>query len=383
MLGIIIGIYSVIILTAAGAGVKQQISGFVDTLGPNTIIVLPIPMLNDGGNSQTFTQSASFLSTIDNDDVDAIKKINHIAKVDAIVLPSGILAYEDKKLIPFLIGGTSQVVETFKLELNKGRLIIEKDQEDNKKIVVIGATSKEKLGLKDEDIGKKIKIGKEELEIIGFFKESDRQIFGFDTNNIVMMPYTTAQDLNKRKTLDRVFVKIDLKENISSTCDEIKKTLKDRHGEEDFSVLEQKDALDLWDQILDVLTALLSAIASISLLVGGIGIMNIMLVSVTERTKEIGIRKAIGASNGIILIQFLIEAVILTVLGTMLAIGMAFTTAYLVNYKFADQFPITLVIEAQSVILAVSISIAIGIIFGLFPAIIAARKNPIEALRYE
>jgi len=382
ILGIIIGIYSVIILVSAGKGVQQKVGEFINVLEPNTLIVLPIPSLGD--DNPQFQQVGGLMSNISNNDVNALKqKVEHIKNINMIVMPSGIVKYNDKKAIPFISGASLDMNSIFKLEVENGRTITKDDEDKKNNVVVLGNGAKNTLELTTDDIGKIMTIGKTEFKIVGYFKKTNVQIFGFDLNNLYLMPYTSAQKLDDRKTLDRLFITANSKDNIEQVKNDIIQVFKDEHGDEDISVLEQKDALKLFDQVFGILTTLLSAIASISLIVGGIGIMNIMLVSVTERTHEIGIRKAIGANNSIILIQFLVEAIILTAIGTVIALTMVFISTYYINNILGDKAPINLVVDLDTIYLAVGISVIIGIVFGLFPAVIASKKNPIEALKYE
>lgn len=382
MLGIIIGIYSVIVLISAGKGVQQKVGEFINALEPNTLIVLPIPSLDD--ENPQFVQVGGLVSSISNNDVNALtNKVTHIKDINRIVLPSGVVKFEDKKTLPLLIGATQSMKNIFRLEIETGRYIDQKDEDEKRNVVIVGGSAKDSLDLTTQSIGKTLTIGKTEFEIIGISKETNSQVFGFDLNNLFFMPYTTAQVLSNRETLDRLFVTVDSKDNIAQAKSDMLEVFSQEHGDEDVSILEQKDALKLFDQVLGILTTLLTAIASISLVVGGIGIMNIMLVSVTERTREIGIRKAIGASNAIILFQFLVEAIILTAIGSAIALGLVFATAYYINTVLGDRAPINLLIDQNTILLAVGISVIIGIVFGLFPAVIASKKNPIDALKYE
>lgn len=385
MIGIIIGIFSVIILSAAGNGVKAKVTEFIGNLGPNTVIILPIPSLDNGDASGGFSaqQSASAVSsTITNGDIDAIKKdVGNVESVNAIVIPPGIVTYNDKKYAPFTIGGTPGLADVLKTTVARGRFIDQNDIDTNNRVALLGDAAKVKMGI--TEVGTTIRIGKEDYTIVGFLNPSLQQMFGFDMNNLLFLPYTTAQKIASRTTVDRLLITANSKENVPSVRENIKRLFKDRHGEDDVSVLEQTDALKLFDSILGILTQFFSLIASISLLVGGIGIMNIMLVSVTERTKEIGIRKAVGARDFLILLQFLIESILLSAIGAGIAIALAYGVGVAIDQYLGDKAPMHLIIENSTIFLAVSISVGIGIIFGLFPAVRAARKNPIEALRYE
>lgn len=194
------------------------------------------------------------------------------------------------------------------------------------------------------------------------------------------MPRTTAIDITKSDQIFRIICKADSNQNVDAAVSQIKSTILDNHkGTEDFSVLTQDDILGIAKDILDLLTILVASIAAISLIVGGIGIMNMMLVTVTERTREIGIRKAVGAKNSDILIQFMIEAIVVSFMGGLLGVLLAFAASFAV-----DRFtPLSPVIDLNFILIAFSISFIVGVIFGLAPAIRASRKDPIESLRYE
>jgi putative ABC transport system permease protein len=249
--------------------------------------------------------------------------------------------------------------------------------------IILGYNTAKALFDNGDPLGQIVTIGPtEEFKVIGTMKESKSSAsFASEFNNIAAIPFDKATDMNKGEVK---IMRIMIKAADNADVGQVKQTIKDKivlnhNGEEDFTVMTQDDVLDLFSQFLNMATALVSAIAAISIIVGGIGIMNIMLVTVTERTREIGIRKAIGATNMAIMFQFLVEAVIITLLGGIFGVLLTYGVAWGVRVKTTLNPAITL----DVLWLAVGLSIVIGVIFGLMPALRAARKNPIEALRYE
>jgi putative ABC transport system permease protein len=250
------------------------------------------------------------------------------------------------------------------------------------KVVVIGSTTAEQLFGDADPIGKKITLGKEELEVIGTFaKSTASSTFGGEIDSITVVPFDTATAMNNNQAkVYRMYATAKDSADVTAVKAEIEKTLKANHdGEDDFTVLTQDDMLGLFNTFLNLATTMVSAIAAISLVVGGIGIMNIMLVTVTERTREIGLRKAVGATKTAILVQFLIEAVIVTFVGALIGLAIAFIAGIIV----AAKTELTPSITPTIILLSVGISVVVGVVFGLWPAIRAAQKDPIEALRYE
>jgi len=274
-----------------------------------------------------------------------------------------------------------------------GVFISDADIAAEARVAVLGAATARKL-LGDESLalGETVRINRIPFTVVGVLVAKGGQGFaGGSADDVVIVPITTAlrrlvsgrQAATTGRAVDYITVSAIDEDSIDAAIEEISWVLRDRHGieyqEDDFTVTSQQDILGVFDQITNVLTIFLGAIAGISLLVGGIGIMNIMLVSVTERTREIGIRKAVGARRGDILVQFLIESIVMSVIGGI--VGIAFGWGISLAVNSTGQF--TTVVTPQSVLLAVSFSMAVGLFFGIYPASRAANLNPIEALHYE
>lgn len=265
------------------------------------------------------------------------------------------------------------------LAIDKGQLFTSKNAGD---VIVLGKSATDALFGDTNPIGKKVLLGQREMEVIGTIKaKKSNSVFGSEFDAMSLVPFDTATTINKGQVkVFRIFATTNKPEDIEPAKKDIKAGLIANHnGEEDFSVLTQDDMLGLFNSFLNLATTMVSAIAAISLLVGGIGIMNIMLVTVTERTKEIGLRKAVGATKVAILTQFLVEAIVVTFLGALIGLAIAFVA----DMVIINQTELTPTITPGIILLSVAISIGIGIIFGLWPAARAANKDPIEALRYE
>jgi putative ABC transport system permease protein len=280
--------------------------------------------------------------------------------------------------------------DIYSINVSDGRNFTEDEVKGFADTILIGSKVKDELFGDSDAVGKKIKIKDRNFRIVGVIPKMGQATFvNFDT--AVVMPYTTAQQyLFGIKYFHRIVVEADKEENVPQTVDDIKRTLRENHGitdpsKDDFFIETQADAVKTVSTITNVLTLFLAAVAAISLLVGGVGIMNIMLVSVTERTREIGLRKAIGATNGDILKQFLLESVLLTTSGGITGIILGSTLSFLISVilskVLSQSWPF--VIPMSSIFLGVGVSAFIGIVFGIYPARKASLKNPIESLRYE
>ena len=400
MLGIIIGITSVVTLMAMGEGVKQEVKKTVNDIGTNMIFIFggnvqikqtdiqsQTSQANKQSglsmNSSSFGNPANLISgdILKYEDVDEIRKIDGVEAVAPMSLVTGTLKKDDYISTSTIMGSESdlnKIATGFKI--SQGRIFNSDDNEKN--VIVIGDSTRAQLfGDKTDVIGEKIQLNNDEFEIIGTLEKSTSGgLFGDTFDSIAIIPFTTAKKMNDGKDkIMRILAKSKDGYDVKEVSKKIDENMLTRHPKEDFSVITQDDALSMYDTILNLLTTFISAIAAISLVVGGVGIMNIMLVSVTERTKEIGLRKAVGATDWIILFQFLIESVMISLIAGLISLGLVQIIAQIVEKK-VNIHP---VITPYALILSISVCVIVGLVFGLAPAIRAARKNPIDALRYE
>lgn len=378
MLGVVIGVTSVTTLVALGQGLQKDVSNVVEGFGSNVIAVLAGKI--DTESSET-VNPAAFISgdILTLSDVEKLKGIPGVEVVSPISLVAANVKNGEKTASPIIFGANPDILKALELlEMGEGRMYNVAEE----RVVVLSATAKKTLFGDGNALGQTVLLGKEEYGVIGVLKESSvKNALSNEYDNITLLPFDEAKRLNKDQVkITRIIAKAGSGEDVTAIRDEMKSVMLAAHdGEENFSVLTQDDLLDLFGTFLSLATAMVSAIAAISLVVGGIGIMNIMLVTVTERTREIGLRKAVGAPSSAILVQFLTEAVAVTLVGGAIGLGISFTIGAIVTAKTE----LTPVFSPQVILLALGISTLIGILFGLWPALRAAKKDPIEALRYE
>lgn len=382
MLGIIIGVFVIIILIGVGQSIKKEVSRQVEGLGSNLLVILPGKM--EKGTMPTGVMGESTLTT---EDVVIIKNTAGVQFVSPLMFVSAQVSYQGqaaKGAMP--LGTNPEIQETIQGQLTagkeQGKMFTEEDVLNKAKKAVIFSGLKNQFFPNENPVGKKILLNKDEFEIVAYKETTTLGALGqpSEFDSMVLIPFTVAEQINNSNKVHRIAVKVEEAEQVDLIKEKIINELLVKHdGIEEFTIFTQEEILSTFDEILGLLTNVLLTLAIISLVVGGIGIMNIMLVSVTERTKEIGLRKAVGASNGSILTQFLTEAVILGLVGGLLGVGLAKLGSLIVKY----QFNFEPVINLYAVSVAIGFSLAVGIIFGVAPAIRASRLKPIDALRYE
>jgi putative ABC transport system permease protein len=382
MLGIIIGVASVIAMLAIGQGSKESIQAQISNLGTNLLTVFPSASMTGGVRMEAGT---SVKMTIE--DYTAVsKRCPAVMYSTPTVRVSGQLISGSQNWRTSVWGVNPDYFDIRNLEVQSGTIFTAAEDHAATKICVIGQTvAKYLFGEGIDPVGKQVRINKIPFLITGLLTAKGQNAFGQDQDDIVIAPFTTVQERMMTVTyIQSIMVSATTEKMIPEATDEITQVLKERHHlgqseDPDFTIRSQADIANAATATSGILTILLASIASISLLVGGIGIMNIMLVSVTERTREIGIRMGVGARGRDVLLQFLIEALMISLIGGILGVGFGILTSEVIASIM--KWPVT--ITLQSILLSFLFSTAIGIFFGWYPARKAASLNPIDALRYE
>ena len=375
-LGIMIGVLSVVMLIALGLGLKNYLQQQFEGLGSNLIMIFPGNVFGEeggiaGGMGPGFAGGAKF----DEKDVRSLERIAEVDYVVPVFFKSLVIKSKNEEHSGYIEATSEDVFEVLNLKPIAGRVFTKSDVQRRSKNVVLGYVLAENLfDVPEKGVGKTIKVSNQRYKVIGVVdKKGDREM-----DNSVIVPYkTTFGNLNADKTFFIIYLGVNDEENVTIAQEKAEKILLRRYEEDDFSVTEQTEVLSMMNQIFGIVNSVLVAIGSISLLVGGIGIMNIMYATVTERTKEIGIRRAIGATKRDILLQFLSESVVMSLFGGLLGLLLATVIVLLVR----PFFPVA--INLLSVVITLTVSSGIGIFFGVFPARRAAKLSPIEAIRYE
>lgn len=382
MLGIIIGVASVIAMLAIGEGSKVNITKEMSSMGTNMVMIMP-NMQRRGGVSL----GASSSMALKYSDVEAIRnEASSVASVSPEVRASGQVIFSNQNTQTTIYGVSEEYLTIKKLEILSGRIFNSNELKGMAKVCILGQTVVENLfGAGADPVGLTIRVKNLPFLIIGVLKDKGESGMGQDQDDLILAPYTTVQRrLAAIDYINGIYTSAISEDKSAQAITEISEILRRTHKlkeseENDFRVMSQSELIETVSSITDILTILLGAIAGISLLVGGIGIMNIMFVSVTERTREIGLRMSIGGRGTDILKQFLVESILLSVLGGVL--GVVF--GYLIARGAGSLMDIPPVIKVKTVVLAFSVCFTIGVFFGWYPARKAANLNPIDALRYE
>jgi len=389
MLGIIIGVAGVIMILSVGAGAQSLIFNQIESAGSNLVSVLPGASDDDGPPASAMGVT---VTTLHLDDLEAVlndSEMNHIVAGAGYVQGIANIQYQNQKVDTTFVGASSTYPIVENADLISGRWYTDVEDKSLARVVIMGYQVALDTFGDINPLNQKIKIKKEIFRVIGVVDERGTTFFG-DLDNQVYIPLQTAQKIMLGiNHISSARFQVDRDINVPTVIEGVKRIIREQHniensGTDDFSVRSQAQALDVLGSVTDALNFFLAAIAAIALLVGGIGIMNIMLVSVTERTAEIGLRKAVGAKPSIIITQFLVEAIVLTFLGGLIGIifgaliaGLISIVANILGYHWE------FIVSLTSILLSVGISVAIGVFFGMYPAIKAAKLNPVEALRYE
>jgi len=388
--GIVIGITAIILVMSVGNGAESLIVGELGSLGAETLVIRP------GKEPKGLTDFAEvlFADSLKERELKAIERksnVPNLVRISPEVFVTGSATYRGESYKPVILGFTANFMETvFDLRLKEGSSFDNSDIRNKTRVAVIGEKVKEELFGNEDAVGKNITIKNQKFRVIGVYEKRGQVVF-FDVDELVLVPYTTALTyLSGVKHYTQMVAQADNADNVEKTKRDIEATLREIHdirdpADDDFHVQTQQGIVDQVSTIIGVFTMFLSFVVAIALVVGGVGVMNIMLVSVTERTREIGLRKAIGATNKDILTQFVIESVILTVAGGVIGIilgsVLAFIIAIILNQFFGlgwiYSFPIF------GALLGFFVSTIIGLVFGIYPARKASEKSPVEALRYE
>lgn len=380
MLGIIIGVAAVIALVSIGNGVKQDIQNSISSLGSNLLMVMPGAPRTPG-----VRPSAGSMKSLKVSDYEAIAKLDGVKAASPMTNGSYVVIYQNKNWTTSVSGVSYNYLDVNNWSMKSGRFLSEKNVQNRERVAVVGKTVVKNLFGDEDPVGAEIRVKNIPFRIIGVLNSKGSGAMGNDQDDMVIIPYTTAMERVEGVDYLRMIYVVGKDENgIDRLQSDIENLLRVRHGIkdtnlDDFNIQNMNSIMETMEETTGTLTLFLGAVAAISLVVGGIGIMNIMLVSVTERTREIGIRKALGATYSVIVTQFLIEAVVISLMGGIIGIILGIGSSKLIGMASG----MSTVISIPTIGMSFAFSMAIGLIFGIYPARKAAKLNPIDALHYE
>ena len=381
MLGIIIGVAAVIAMVAIGTGAKAQVAASIEQMGQNMLMVF-------SGATRSGRVHMGFGSapTLTKQDYDAIRReVSGISGVSPEVRASAQVAAGNQNVNTTVYGVGEEYLTVRAWDVANGNNFTEADLRGSTKVVLLGNTVATNLFGSGDPVGQIVRVQSAPYVVVGVLRPKGANMMGMDQDDLALVPWSSAMvRLTGSTSFRSITVQAESAEQIENVMEQLTALLRQRHRiregqDDDFFIRNMQDMLEMATSTAQTMTILLGAIAGVSLLVGGIGIMNIMLVSVTERTREIGVRMAVGARGGDILLQFLVEAVVLSVSGGLIGIGLGYSMATAVSMKFGW----STLVSPESAVLAFIFSAIIGVFFGFYPARKAASLDPIEALRYE
>lgn len=380
MLGIIIGVAAVIALVSIGKGVKQDIEDSISSLGSNLLVVLPGAPRTPGARPSQGSMKSLKIS-----DYEAIAKLDGVKAASPMTNGSYVVIYQNKNWTTSVAGVNSNFQDVNNWTMTSGRFFSDKNVQNRERVAVVGQTVVKNLFADEDPVGKEIRVKNIPFRVIGVLKSKGNGTMGNDQDDTVLIPYTTSMErVEGIDYLRRVYVVAKDDGGIDRLQADIENLLRVRHNIkdtnlDDFNIQNMKSIMETVAQTTGTFTLFLGAVAAISLVVGGIGIMNIMLVSVTERTREIGVRKALGATYSVIVTQFLIEAVVISLMGGFIGIAFGIGASKVIGMVSG----MSTIVSVPTIIMSFAFSMAIGLIFGIYPARKAAKLNPIDALHYE
>ncbi|KPJ84916.1 hypothetical protein AMJ57_05090 [Parcubacteria bacterium SG8_24] len=390
LLGVTIGVFSVTMIVSLGFGLQSYILGQVEQFGKNFITInATVPELSHQGSITSQITGGPVVS-IDRNDMEELAELPHVTNVVGFQMDQAYLQYRNKEHQTMIIGTTANYPEfDVQTDIASGRFFTDREDRTLAQVMVIGPKVADKLFGREDPVGKSIKMKGMILEVVGV-TESRGLMMGFDFDTLAFIPLTL---MHKRLTGDEYVQEIDVIVSATEYVDEIAveaaRVLRREHriedeAKDDFMIHTFTEVVETIGTVTNALTILLGLLAAISLLVGGIGIMNIMLVSVTERIREVGLRKALGAKNGTIQNQFLYEAVVLTTIGGVMGggLGTGITLAVIAYARYTG-FDVQYLVSLPSLLAALAVAVVVGVVFGIYPARKAAKLDPITALKYE
>lgn len=391
ILGIVVGVAAIMIVVSVGSGAEALVLSQVEGLGARTIAVAP--GREPSGPTDPALIETFYGKSLKERELLALQNKNnapHIEEVMPAVFQIETVSFEGETFQPMIIGATELIGELFNVFPNEGHFFTEDDVKSKAPVAIIGKKVKDELFGASDAIGEKIRVKDVNLRVVGTLPKKGQVLF-FNFDEAVIVPYTVAQqNIFGFKHFSRLIVQARTEADVQQTVLDIETTLRELHGitdpeQDDFFTGTQEEIADTLGTVTGVMTAFLASVAAISLLVGGVGIMNIMLVSVAERTKEIGLRKALGATRANVLMQFLLEAMAITLTGGIFGILFGGILSYIISIALSgileSEWVFTFPLSAT--ILGVGVSVLVGLVFGLYPAYRAAKKSPLEAMRYE